>query len=48
MDGDQSSGTFDGTGDPETMDALLLCVAPENAVGRTGKKGDFSIGDDNG
>jgi MurNAc alpha-1-phosphate uridylyltransferase len=32
---------------PETMDALLLCVSPENAVGRTGKKGDFSIGDDN-
>lgn len=33
--------------DPETMDALLLCVTPENAEGRTGKKGDFSIGDDN-
>ena len=33
--------------DPETMDALLLCVSPENVVGRTGKKGDFSISDDN-
>lgn len=33
--------------DPEAMDALLLCVAPENAVGRTGKRGDFSIDDDN-
>ena len=32
---------------PETMDTLLLCVSPENAVGRTGKKGDFSIDDDN-
>jgi MurNAc alpha-1-phosphate uridylyltransferase len=24
--------------DPETMDALLLCVTPENTEGRTGKK----------
>ena len=47
MDGDQSSELLMEQWDPETMDALLLCVAPENAVGRTGKKGDFSIGDDN-
>ena len=33
--------------DPISMDALLLCVAPENAVGKAGKKGDFSVGDDN-
>ena len=32
---------------PEKMDALLLCVSPENALGRTGKSGDFSIVDDN-
>lgn len=33
--------------DPETMDALLLCVSPENAVGKIGQKGDFHIGEDN-
>lgn len=31
---------------PEEMDALLLCVAPENAIGRTNETGDFSIDSD--